>query len=291
MEMMTIIVLWILLGIIAFIVALLHFSVKAYVKLDDDGFEIKAKYLWFTLYPRIKKEKRVKQKKVKPQKTKQKKARVKKESNQEFQDNIDDDFENIKTEKSVKEEKVFEQTVTENPEEKATEIKTGAKETEKITKEYEKTEASEENTSKLKELKEKYNKIKPYIPKGWKYFKKLLKAIHITDLRINIDIGREDAHEAAIYYGTIQGILFNTLGNIANIFTVKIKKADVNCIFTKNTIDGEGECYVKVRPSTLIAIAFCIAVNFGIIYFRQKRQNKAEMINDENESDNKLEVS
>ena len=67
-----------------------------------------------------------------------------------------------------------------------------------------------------------------------------------------------------------------------NIFTLKVKKADVNCVFTKNTIDGNGECYVRVRPSTLIAIAVCVAVNFLIIYLRQKKTKKSENIVDKN---------
>ena len=57
---MTIIVLWILLALIALVVILLHFSVYAYVRLDDDGFFVRVKYLFFTIYPREKKEKEVK---------------------------------------------------------------------------------------------------------------------------------------------------------------------------------------------------------------------------------------
>ena len=59
---------------------------------------------------------------------------------------------------------------------------------------------------------------------GWKYFKKLLKTIRITDVKIEVNVGREDAHEAAVYYGAVQGALFNTLGHICNMFSVKIKK-------------------------------------------------------------------
>ena len=62
---MTIIVLYILLGIIALIVILLHFSVRATIKASKQGAEIKVKWLFFTLYPRKpKKPKKSKKNKV-----------------------------------------------------------------------------------------------------------------------------------------------------------------------------------------------------------------------------------
>ena len=56
--MMTIIVLWILLGLIALIVILLHFSARIYVHAAADGLTLKIKYFWFTVYPREPKSKK-----------------------------------------------------------------------------------------------------------------------------------------------------------------------------------------------------------------------------------------
>ncbi|MGN0601477.1 MAG: hypothetical protein ACI4I7_02065 [Oscillospiraceae bacterium] len=281
MEMMTIIVLWIFISIIAAVVIILHFSVRAYLKFDDEGFEIKVKYLFINLYPRKPKKEKIKRTKVKPQKLKNKKKK-------EFTDNIDDDFsseiisentEDINTEFEDNSDFVSESinTTIENPKntsyDENNDKSSSIKHNEKSKRKNNKTDIKKE--SKFSEFKEKYYKIKPYLPMGWKYFKKLLKTIRITDLKINVEVGREDAHEAAIYYGTVQGILFNTLGELANAFTVKIRKADVNCVFVKNTIDGEGECFIRVRPSAMIAIAFCVGVNFGIVYLKQKRLRKS----------------
>ena len=64
---MTIIVLYILLGIIALIVILLHFSVRATIKASKQGVDIKVKWLFFTFYPRKpKKPKKPKKKKGEP---------------------------------------------------------------------------------------------------------------------------------------------------------------------------------------------------------------------------------
>ena len=52
--MITIIVLWILLGIIAVIVILLHFSITAQIDLNKKGFDLKVRYMFFDIYPRRK---------------------------------------------------------------------------------------------------------------------------------------------------------------------------------------------------------------------------------------------
>lgn len=287
--MMTIIVLWILISIIALIVILLHFSVSAYIKADDEGFKIKVKYFFITFYPR------------KPKKKKNKKMKTKKEDKvKEFSDSLDDEFgqESSSENEAAENINVLEEKRSE-PDEQfiQNDLSFTNKEKNKrqtLKKEHKKTEPKNNKSKKegnTSSLKEKYNKIKSYLPMGWKYFKKLLKTVRITDVKINIDVGREDAHEAAVYYGAVQGALFNILGQICNMFSVKIKKADVNCIFTKNVINGSAECYIRVRPSSMIAIAFCIGVNFLVIFLKQKRNDKSNQVkNAENKDESILEV-
>ena len=128
--------------------------------------------------------------------------------------------------------------------------------------------------SKFYELKAQYKKVKSYIPIGWKYFKKLLKAIRFTDTRIVLDVGKEDAYEAAMLYGKVQAGLFNTIAILAGVFTVKLKKADVNCIFDEKKFGYDVHTLVRVRPSTFIAIGFCTGVNFLKIYLSGRRKKK-----------------
>ena len=109
---------------------------------------------------------------------------------------------------------------------------------------------------------------------GWKYFKKLLKAIRFTDTRIVLDVGKEDAYEADMLYGKVQAGLFNTIAILAGVFTVKLKKADVNCIFDEKKFEYDVHTLVRVRPSTLIAIGFCTGVNFLKIYLSGRRKKK-----------------
>ena len=319
--MMTIIVLWILLSIIALIVIVLHFSVRVHLKYDENGFDFSVKYLFFDVYPRKPKGKKLKRKR----KAKKDNAEESDDIDSEFDDNIDDDFSEVgqsddydrrtddkENDTSVQNEQFEEQTddiaedtvevefAEKQPTDDAKQKKAENKKERRLKKRKNKDEPdkqepasgqAEKKESKLAQLKNRYYMIKPYIPKGWKYFKKLLSAIRITGVEVYLEVGREDAHEAVIYYGTVQGVLFNLLGNLANIFTVKIKRADVNCIFTKNTFDGRAECWVKVRPSTIIAIAFCIGINFLIIFIKQKLKKRAEQKSAEKtQVDNNMEV-
>lgn len=287
--MIAIIVLWILLGIIAFIVILLHFSVRAYIKADSGGIDIKVKYLFFTVYPRPKKAKKTKR-------TNKSKSDKKSEEDL-FNDSLDDELSEVKDEGLEEPKLTYEQSadeldevtseqdnsVSDEHEKESEDNKEEPKEPDEkpekaeVMKEEPKEKCKKEKKSEpFASLKAKYLLVKPYIPTGWKAVKKLLKTIRITDLRIQLNVGREDAHEAVIYYGAIQGALFNLLSTLAAIFTVKIKKADVNCVFVKNTISGEGEAYIKIRPSAIIAIAVCTAVNFLIIFLRQRKKKRRE---------------
>lgn len=311
--MITIIVLWILLGIIAVIVILLHFSLTAQIDLNKKGFDLKVRYMFFDIYPR------------KPKKKKQKrskKAELPEDSFDDFEEFEDDIEENLpipqNDDTSDKTGEVSEQIAEAKPEKIAkneadenvsvaevedkqedisdtdTNVEAGEEDKpEKITVKQEKkgfagklfhkknkvekksaSKSKGKKKSKLDELKAQYKKVKPYIPMGWKYFKKLLKAVRFTDTRIALDVGKEDAYEAAMLYGKVQAGLFNTIAMLAGIFTVKLKKADVNCIFDEKKFGYDVHTIIRVRPSTLIAIAFCMGVNFLKIYLSGRRKKK-----------------
>ena len=317
--MTAIIVLWILLGIIAVIVILLHFSLTAYIDLDKNGFELKVKYMFFNIYPR-------KPKKKSESVSEEPDNGLDLDSFDEFDDDLEEGLEVGKpvesrddaaseqvavnaeshkeeqaeiTETNVTSESIVESTGSadlqqkqeisvqehDDNEQQHSENIVEVKEEKKGLhhKLFHKKDKHEKRSvknkkkkkSKLDELKEKYAMIKPYIPMGWKYFKKLLKTIRFTDTRIVLDVGREDAYDAAMLYGKVQAGLFNGIAVLAGIFTVKLKKADVNCIFYERKFGYEVHTVVRIRPSTLIAIAFCLGVNFLRIYLWRRHKKKS----------------
>lgn len=247
--------------------------------------------MFFTIYPRSKKTKKKKLGKLKKRKTN-------KNDDAFFSDSLDDDFKDVNpvavdvqysaneslTPQEASEphdkfgfDKLEDSFETVRSDEK-TDVKSksaGKAKSVHIEKpKREKSNKSKKTDSKITSFKEKLAAIWSYVPTGWKYCRKLLKTVRFTDLYVNVKVGREDAHEAAIYYGAVQGVLFNFLGTLANLFTVKIKKADIDCIFTKNTISGELETDIKIRPSAVIAVAVCAAVSFLFIFLKNRRKSK-----------------
>ena len=307
--MITTIVLKILLIIILVIVILLHFSVTVFVRGGTGGkFEIKLRYLGITLYPRPKKKKK-KKKRRKKKKAVKPKQEISETNTEEMTETVaevavEKPDETADTQSAAEEihsatvEEVFgeedisvgEETSSiedEKPEDKPAGKKgrRSRKKKEKKKKEKkprEKKEKSEKGESKLDGLKRKWEFIKPYIPPAWKYSKKLLKAVRIEDVKINIDTGKEDAAESAQFYGKLQAALFSVLNFLAMIFTLRVKEANINCHFNVKRLDAEGEAVVKVRPSTMIAIAFCllfccakIFIPYKFRQWREKRRKKS----------------
>ena len=134
-----------------------------------------------------------------------------------------------------------------------------------------KSKKEERHPSKLADLKAKYLKYKPYIPLAWKTVRRLLKTIRIRIDSAEVRVGREDAHEAAIYYGAVQGAIAGLLTPLAEFFTLSVKNCNVECAFTENTISGKCDLSVRVRPSALIAIAVCAGINFLKIRHKEKK--------------------
>ncbi len=305
--MITTIVLKILLIIILVIVILLHFSVTVFVRGGTGGnFEIKLRYLGITLYPRPKKKKKKRRKKKKAVKPKQEISETNTEEMTETVAEVAEEKpdETADTQSAAEEihsatvEEVFgeedisvgEETSSiedEKPEDKPAGKKGRKSRKKKETKKKEKKprekkEKPEKGESKLDGLKRKWEFIKPYIPPAWKYSKKLLKAVRIEDVKINIDTGKEDAAESAQFYGKLQAALFSVLNFLAMIFTLRVKEANINCHFNVKRLDAEGEAVVKVRPSTMIAIAFCllfccakIFIPYKFRQWREKRRKKS----------------
>ncbi|MBR1423409.1 MAG: hypothetical protein IJ571_08225 [Ruminococcus sp.] len=297
--MIAILALWIILGIIAFIVILLHFSIRIYVDASKDGIDVKAKYLFFTVYKMNTADKGdIALKEAKPQK-KPKKEHEKaapEEKQQESktisldeldkldeEDNTDDGPVKIKGSSSGDDKaplKQVKQKLTKEQKQALKEKKKLEKELKKAEKEAAKAE-KKQHGSKLDKLKEKYQFFKPFIPPTLKYTRKLLKKIRINKLELELYIAKEDPSESAIFYGKLQPIVFSALSLIGGIFTLKVKKADITCGFFEKKLDFHIKTTVCVRPSSVIAIVFCLGCKLARLFLpgwwrRRRARKKAE---------------
>lgn len=310
-------VLLIILGIIAFFVIILHFSVTVILSFDNkEGLKYHVKYFGFTLYPRKRKPKKGKKKK----KSRKKQAAKKSEpapidsneilSDKELYEELtlldledDDSYDNDDFEQT---EQAVSESVKDRPpaksEKKAQKNgklkeKTDNKTQKPLKKEEEKTE-KENSEKKIEEtpqnppedeaeesgekpsrgglggLIDKYNYYKPLIPMGWKYFKKLLKAIRLYDTEISMVTAKSDAYDSAMFYGKLQMAVNNALALVCGIFSVRVRAVDIKCAFNEERFDYGVKSRVKLRPSTVIAIVVCVGVNYLI--FRIKNKMKAK---------------
>ena len=130
------------------------------------------------------------------------------------------------------------------------------------------------SSDKLSDLKSKWLKLKPYVPTGKKTVKKLLKMIRFENTAVELSIGKEDAYEAATAYGKLNASLYNGLAALGLVFTMHYKKCKVNCIFNEKVFKYDVSTCVHVRPSTLIAVAFCTLMNFLRIFLCERRKAK-----------------
>lgn len=251
------ILLWVLLGLVALVVVLLHFSVRAFVKFDGKNADVKVKYLFFTLYPRPEKKNKTTQITKTSIASDEGNTQIVTDSSGEIQpENV-----NIKPDEGVIEKEISSQPTEElkpPPKHKVAENK----------------ENKQSLKDKINDNKEKWHKIKPYVPTSWKSVKKLLKTIRFTHTDIEITTGKEDAYDSAMFYGKVNAALYNGLAVLGEIFTMHYKSTKVNCVFNRDTLDFSVETQVRVRPSAVVAIAFCTLVNYLKIYLKQRKNNK-----------------
>ena len=290
------IALYIFLGLIALIVILLHISVTVYLTADkENGVKYTVKYLFFTLYPRadkLKKNKRKKQKQKKqkeepePLDEKELEAELERLENEDI-DDFDELFEDEPEswdEPEINSVDSIEPVDKKAAKQKAKEEKKRSKKAEKAAKEAKKQEmkekhksdSSDEGRGGLGGLIDKFNYYKPLFPMGWKYFKKLLKAIRFYDTDILLVTAKPDAYDSAMFYGKLQIALNNLMALLCGIFTVRIKRLGVKCEFNDYKLDYYAGCKVKLRPSTVIAIAVCVLINYLLFRHRRKKEAKKE---------------
>ncbi len=302
--MIAIIALWIILGIIAFIVILLHFSLRIYVSADMKGADIKVKYLFFTVYKMNTAEKKDEQSAEPPPKKKKEDSNEKASEEKAFEDNLEvtleeldrldeeekkaEDEPDLKTEpepepkpegekQTEKEEPKPEKPLTKQQKKALKEKKKLEDQLRKEQKALEKAEKKAEG-SKLDKLKAKIRFYKPYVAPTLKAVRKLLKKIRFKGLEIDIYSAKEDPSEAAIFYGKLQPIVFSGISLLGAVFTVKLKRCDITCGFFEKKLDFRVETKVLIRPSTVIAIAVGLGVRLLRIFlpgwWKRRRERK-----------------
>lgn len=279
------IALYIILSIILLIFILLHFSIVLHVDYTKENFNVKAKYLFFTIYPLKEKKpnKKKKKRKTKGRLSKRKKKKLQEELAKEKSE-YEALLKKVKSEQidvdttKIEENKLSNEDNQSN--EKSEDTQNTVLEEEPIRKKGGKTKKDKKieiAANKLEEAKEKWEKIKPYVPVGRKVVRKLIKAIRISDLKIEIIVADEDAYECALSFGKVNAIVSSIVGVLASFFTLSIKKINIKPKFNSSEGDYAFSCNIKTRPSALLAIGVFILFKFIYTNLKIRKQENKEM--------------
>lgn len=257
-------VLWIILGIIAaiilLIVILLHFSVKAYIEVDKKRVNISVKYLGFKLFSTSIPDPNKEKDKDKPPEEIPKSEPDIELSEVEVVDTTDE-AEKAEIEKKISEaaESSAEDEKDESPKESSEEKTDGQKD-----------ESSDEDKEPKASLLEQYNEYKKYIPAGKKAFRKLLKLIRFYDFTLELTVGDSDPYKAGLNFGRINAVVYNLIGLLCCIFSVKIDRTDIKCDFEEKRTGIYFKTAVYVRPSAVVALAAYL----GFTYLKIRKSMK-----------------
>lgn len=202
---------------------LLKCSIRAELKYINGDLDFKVKYLFFTVFPLDKKEKKAKKKRTKKGKS-------------------ENTGEDNGTDASLQNADIIEGTA-ENV----------SSDDDKILMEGEKTGGSKQK-DKLNDLKIKIQQAKIIWNCVKKPLIKLFGGIHIDDLMIDFKIGGEDACEAAVNYGKVSAVVYNVISLVRIWFPITVKTVDINCDFDSKKSVYDAELSVKLGLGTAVAV-------------------------------------
>lgn len=292
------IALYIVLSVILLIYLLLRCSLVFDISLTPEESKLSVKYLFFNIYPKKEKVLTEKQKQRLAKKNKKKRAKLDRKLMKEKQ-KLSKKYAKLNKSKGVSApQKLSPEDVKfglsdKNEDKSVNETEKSADNKEEFSQEGKQPgneQSSEKNNKKKKKsLKdrlagyiEQWEKIKPHIPAGKKAVKKLIKSIRVDDLYLRYLVTDEDAYECAMKYGKTNMVVYDALGVLSALVTVRIKKIEILTKFNCDETDYELSCKVKTRPSTLLAISIACLFRVVIVYFRQSRKEnkKGDVLNE-----------
>ncbi len=238
--------LYIIGGIILFIIVLLYIPAVAYMEYMNKNFTLRVKYLIFTVFSVPADPKKKKRKKTKKQKKE-------------------------KTEKSPPEEEI----ISENKEEKKTE-KLSVQDKELLT--GEKSAEKEEKPYK-EPLSDKISFVLELIKKCKKNVLNIVKDIGIKKLRLDITVGTPDASETALTYGKISMSVWNAAAYLQTLMRKKFSAEAINigADFLAEETKISASVTVTITPAAVLGNLIAAAVKaLAVIVKRKNKMKKSE---------------
>lgn len=236
--------LYIIGGIILFIIILLYIPVVADMEYMNKKFTLRVKYLIFTVFS-VPADPKKKKRKKKPKKQKKE-----------------------KTEKSPPEEEIISENKEEKPPEKLSvqdkELLTGEKSAEKEEKPYKEP------------LSDKIAFVLELIKKCKKNVFNIVKDIGIKKLRLDMTVGTPDASETALTYGKISMSVWNAVAFLQTLMRKKFsaKAINIGADFLAEETKISASVTVTITPAAVLGNLIAAAVKALIVIVKRKNKLK-----------------
>lgn len=223
----------VIIGAIVLLFAFLfHATVNAEIKFYGGKLDFKVTYLFITLFPLKKREKKERKKK--------------------------------RTKQDKKEITVQKAEITQTE----TEVKSEPEELDEDTKKLLEGEKKEKKKVPLNErmadIKKKIEQFKIIWGFSKKPLLKLFKGIYIDDVVVDFRICGGDACQAAVNYGRVSAVFYNALNVIRTMFPMSVRTVDIVCDFDGKESVYDGECSVRLRLGTAVAAALVVLWGFVV---------------------------
>lgn len=91
---------------------------------------------------------------------------------------------------------------------------------------------------------------------------KIFKAFHFQDLYIDFVISDEDAYDCALKYGKYSGMVYNIIGFLSTVFTVRLKTVDIGCGFGLSKSKWDASCRIFFRAGSMVIAGLWFLITY-----------------------------
>lgn len=112
------------------------------------------------------------------------------------------------------------------------------------------------------------------IKSAWKGLKVLLKHLRVTDLKLHVIVGNEDAAECALLYGKLSAFLNGGLAAAKSLMTVQVKSVTLDCDFGRKDLSVNGSCAVQIRTVFLFGAVISMLYYFIVNTIEEKNSDR-----------------
>lgn len=105
---------------------------------------------------------------------------------------------------------------------------------------------------------------------------RLLRKVRFTHMSVRVSVGCEDASQTAIRFGQFSTGIYNVLGTISHLCTLRVKEVSIFPDFIRDETQYDISFRVKLRLFVVLWAGFCMLWRFLMYTLKGKKNTVAE---------------